>query len=92
MAIDKDIENESGVSVRYWRPTIINIDDLNGRMEVQMWGWKNQAARLAGKSHISIKTFIFDDVTFPNMKVSTTKAEIYTEVKKQTEFIDAVDC
>lgn len=92
MAIDKDIENESGVSVRYWRPTIINIDDLNGRMEVQMWGWKNQAARLAGKSHISIKTYTFNSETFPNMKVSTTKSEIYAEIKKQTEFTDAVDC
>ena len=91
MALDKDIKNEGGASVRYWRPTIINIDDYHGIMEVQLWGWLDKAARLDEKSHLSVKTYRFDSVAFPNMKVSTSKAEIYARIKEDAEFMDAVD-
>lgn len=91
MALQKSIENESGIDVTYWRITVVTIDDLNGKAEVQLWGWITEAKRRNGNAHACVMQYILTEEELPGMNIGVNKVKLYDIIKKKLEFLDSID-
>lgn len=61
MAFLKAIEiNETGITADYWRLTHLQLDRTAGIVEVQLHGYRDEAARRAGKAPLQRLGFRFE--------------------------------
>jgi len=60
MAFLKSIEiNDTGITAEYWRLTHVQVDRVAGVIETQLHGYRDEAARRAGKSALQRLSFRF---------------------------------
>lgn len=60
MAFLKPIEiNDTGIMAAYWRLTHVQMDRVAGVIEAQLHGYRDEAARRAGKSALHRLSFRF---------------------------------
>ncbi|WP_421989245.1 hypothetical protein [Roseococcus sp.] len=61
MAFLKAVEiNETGITADYWRLTHIQFDRVAGVVEAQLHGYRDEAARRAGKAPLQRMGFRFE--------------------------------
>lgn len=55
--------NDTGAFAEYWRLTHVQVDRVAGIVEAQLHGYRDEAARRAGKSPLQRLSFRFDQAT-----------------------------
>ena len=87
MALNKSIETSFGIAAEYWKIDEIKMSPKTDTL-ITISGYANEASRLAGKSVLETRSF-----TVPYGEFNKTPAYnvAYAELKKLTEFIDALD-
>ena len=78
MALEKEIENVSGVSVSYWKVSGINLSFAGKRGSIMLAGYLSKEARDADKEQVSLRQINIENKIFDNyfslVKMSETNA------------------
>lgn len=79
MAFRIDIENEEGHVTGFWEITQVNHMLEQATRIVTIYGYKNKAAKLAGKRPLVVTVTLLD--TPPNMNIGAVEAAVMSSAK-----------
>jgi hypothetical protein len=97
MALQISKEQDTGITVSYWKVTGVVYDAKNDTIQVQVGGYKDQTARADNKSIILSMNFDANGTEFTDYfsdGVLATKSLLnacYIYLKTKSEFTSAVD-
>ncbi|UPY36303.1 hypothetical protein [Sediminicoccus sp. KRV36] len=74
--------NDTGAFAEYWRLTHVQVDRVAGIVEAQLHGYRDQAARRAGKSPLQRLTFRFDQATMEDPYTLAVE-DLYRAIREQ---------
>lgn len=87
MAFEKIVQHASGVEVKYWRITKVEIDLPGQSTKLTMSGYVSVEARNAGKNPLASHTFIWtgadNPVTMAVMQAGTAFQACYNKMKNE---------
>jgi hypothetical protein len=88
MALEKNIEADSGASVSYWRITRVDFNLIDNTVWYALTGYVSKETRDAGKYGVRDQSFTMPLETTPE---EITRAVLYTDAKGRDEFTNAQD-
>lgn len=88
MALKKAIPSDFGINAEYWNVGSIQEDFKGAGVQVTLYGYLDQASRLAGKQPLASAVL---NIVGPKYKADFTRADAYANVKTEDKFVDAID-
>lgn len=89
--------NDTGAFAEYWRLTHVQVDRVAGIVEAQLHGYRDEAARRAGKSPLQRFGFRFDQAAMDDPYTLAVE-DLYRAIREQpgaegepSRFADATD-
>lgn len=76
--------NDTGAFAEYWRLTHVQVDRVAGIIEAQMHGYRDEAARRAGKAPLQRLGFRFDQATMEDPYTLAVE-DLYRTIRLQPE-------
>lgn len=97
MALQKDFESAYGVSGNYWVITLLVSDPIAEHAQCKVSVFKDQAARIAGKTPLATRGYSWEGEEYPFAAVDLDPADTnpykisYAKLKTLPEFDGAID-
>lgn len=76
--------NDTGAFAEYWRLTHVQVDRVAGIVEAQLHGYRDQAARRAGKAPLQRLSFRFDQAALEDPYILAME-DLYRTIREQPE-------
>lgn len=76
--------NDTGAFAEYWRLTHVQLDRVAGVVEAQLHGYRDEAARRAGKSPLQRFNFRFEQAAMDD-PYTLAVDDIYQAIRKQVD-------
>lgn len=76
--------NDTGAFAEYWRLTHVQVDRVAGIVEAQLHGYRDEAARRAGKSALQRLSFRFEQAAMEDPYTLAVE-DLYRSIRLQPE-------
>lgn len=76
--------NDTGAFAEYWRLTHVQVDRVAGVVEAQLHGYRDEAARRAGKAPLDRQSFRFDQAAMEDPYTLAVE-DLYRTIRLQPE-------
>jgi hypothetical protein len=76
--------NDTGAFADYWRLTHVQVDRVAGIVEAQLHGYRDEAARRAGKAPLQRLSFCFDQAAMDDPYTLAVE-DLYRAIREQPE-------
>ncbi|MBS7788944.1 hypothetical protein KTR66_02995 [Roseococcus sp. SDR] len=76
--------NDTGAFAEYWRLTHVQVDRVAGVVEAQLHGYRDEAARRAGKAPLQRLSFRFDQAAMEDPYTLAVE-DLYRTIRLQPE-------